>query len=106
MEPELPEVVCQYLLGYFMEIGPVAAGGFGVAPVSHAEIEAWQRNTGIRLDPWEARAIRRASVAFVRTSHEAADENAEAPWADAPYVQRTPRMVADSLRSTLRKMAR
>ena len=52
----------------------------GEGPVSWAEITEWQRNTGIELDAWEARTIRRLSQVFVSQRHDAEKADCPAPF--------------------------
>lgn len=33
------------------------SGGFGPARLSRLEIQAWERDEGVRLEPWERRAL-------------------------------------------------
>jgi hypothetical protein len=61
----LPEVRLQYLIAWFEDVGPAMGGGMGPAPLSHAEIRAWQQNVGLAITPWEARALREMSRAYV-----------------------------------------
>jgi hypothetical protein len=42
--------------------------GFGPAPLSWADIEAWSRVTGTPVDPWEARAIRAIDDAIIEAT--------------------------------------
>jgi hypothetical protein len=39
--------------------------------MSHADLMAWQLNTGVELQAWEARALRRLSTAYVVASQDA-----------------------------------
>lgn len=81
-EPDLPPLTdAQHLVAYLMDAGPLAYGGMGPVPLPHTEIQAWQHNTGIELNAWEAstlRALSRDYVAQLQAST-AADE-------PAPYV--------------------
>ena len=46
----------------------------GAAPISFAELVAWQSCSGIRLAQWELRALRRADEAWLRREAERARE--------------------------------
>ena len=59
-------------------------------PVTHSEISAWQENTGIELDAWSARMLRRLSSEYVREHVEATD-----PGRPSPY---TPPQTSDEAR--------
>lgn len=52
----------------------------GVGPVSWQSLAAWQQATGVRIDPWELRLLRRLSVEYVAEGHRAEAENAPPPW--------------------------
>jgi hypothetical protein len=79
--PSLPHISLPYLVELFLEVGPALAGGFGAAPLTHAELRAWQDDIGIRLTPWEARALKRMSGEYV-----AELSKAEATDRPAPFV--------------------
>ena len=61
--PELGEE--SYLVGYWHEIGLVAAGSMGPVPLPATEIEAWQTISGIQLSAWESQTLREMSRAYV-----------------------------------------
>jgi hypothetical protein len=82
VNPVMPEVTCQYLANIYFEIGPVCAGGMGSAPITQTEIDAWQRNSGVRLQPWESQFVRRLSSVWIDESREA-----ESPERRAPYSE-------------------
>lgn len=58
--------------------------GTGQAPLSCTEIEAWQRCTQTRLEPWEFSLIRSASNAYVIQS---VSDDAHPPYTEQPYVK-------------------
>lgn len=105
IEPDLPGVTCRYLLEYLFEIGPAMPGAMGEVPLTHGEIEAWQRNTGIRLQPWEARALRRASIEYVRASIDSTDAQAPAPYRGEAGDLKVA-IVATDLRDDIRRLAK
>jgi len=47
-----------------MQAGPAQAGGMGPVPLSAAELAAWASGSGLALQPWEFRALQRASRAY------------------------------------------
>ena len=59
----------------------------GDAPISHLEIASWQRNTGINLNAWEARMLRKISGDYLHQVRESADPACPCPWPDAPYAR-------------------
>lgn len=70
-----------YLVDYLFEVGPVMSGGMGAMVVTHEELQAWQRNTGIDLQPWEARGLRRLSAEYLGESRRGEDPHCPPPWA-------------------------
>ena len=94
VEVTMPDCEAMYLVSYLYEIGPTLPKGMGDAPLTHTEIEAWQRNTGIQLDAWESRVLHAASLAYLSESQRATKPDAEAPWADAPYLKQQSNLVA------------
>jgi len=58
----------------------------GESPLPDTEIEAWQRNTGIELQSWEARAVKRLSREYLSESQAATEPNRLCPWSAAPYA--------------------
>jgi hypothetical protein len=79
--PHYPPLECaQHIVNYLFEIGPVMSGGMGTVQISNTELQDWQRNIGITLNPWEARFIRKLSADYQSESHRAAKEGCPAPW--------------------------
>lgn len=69
--PQLP-VGCEMLWSDFAEMhGTRGNTGFGPAPISFVDIDAWQRVTGARLPAWQVEAIRRADNAYFAVRAEA-----------------------------------
>lgn len=101
----MPECEAAYLLGYLFDIGPVQSGGMGLAPISHPEILAWQHNTGICLESWQAVFLRGLSTEYVRASTDAKQPDCPPPWADAPYFKPSPSKAAQRMRAALRRKA-
>ncbi len=44
---------CESIWSAFAQLGRSRPRGLGVGGIAFAEIEAWQRLTGVRLSPWE-----------------------------------------------------
>jgi hypothetical protein len=76
-QPDMPTVDAEYLIGYLWEVGPTMAAGGYPGPVTHEEILAWQKLTGVELQPWEMRFLRRLSGEYLLESHRA--EKADCP---------------------------
>ena len=102
---DMPECEAMYLVGYLFEVGPTLPNGVGDAPLTHTEIEAWQRNTGIELQSWEARVIHASSLAYLSESQHATKPDAEAPWADAPYLKQQSNLVALRMQQAMVEMS-
>jgi len=101
--PELPPLdAAAHLIGYLFEVGPMQAQGMGLGPISHSEIRAWQETSGIDLQPWEARFLRKLSGEYVAEVHEAEKQDRPAPWAGAAEQK----LVASDLKETIRRMTK
>lgn len=98
---EFPECQAAYILGYLFEIGLL----FGDQPIPHSEIDSWQRNIGINLQPFEVRFIKRLSEIYLSALHEMKAVNAPNPWEDSPYYMTNEFLNAQSSRAALRKLA-
>jgi len=90
-----------HMIGYLYELGPTVAAGAGEGPITHAEIAAWQANTGIQLDGSEARLLRQLSLAYLSESHKATKPECEAPWAEATYVKPAANLVAQRMQASM-----
>jgi len=69
---------------HLLDAGPYAEGGMGRAGLSWADLRAWQHGAAQPLAPWQLRAMRRASQAWVAEHVAAAKPEAPAPWSAAP----------------------
>lgn len=103
-DPDMPDCNDLHLIEYLFEIGPVLSGGMGEAPLNHAEIDAWQRNTGINLTAWEARTLRRLSASYLAEMQASAQADRPSPWPEAPYQDLPSAMVALSMKQSMRKL--
>jgi len=88
IEPDVPPNPLPYLTGWLFEIGPTASSGMGPTVIGWQDIAAWQGLTGIEVDPWEARALRRLSADFLNMTHEAKDASCPPPFASQAAVGR------------------
>lgn len=68
------------LFDRLVEIGLNEVAGMGVAPISWQTIDAWCNRTGVDLPPWEARLLRKLSIAYVAEGRRAESENCPPPW--------------------------
>lgn len=102
--PEMPPVDAPHLIAHLWEIGPALSGGMGPAPITHEEICAWQALTGIELNPWEVRSLRRLSREYIGEMQRAEKIDAKAPWQPADYVPDLSAVAMD-MRAEMRKDA-
>lgn len=103
-EPEMPPLEAgEHVVGYLWEIGPTAAAGMGVGPVTHEAIRAWQDNIGIDLHPWEARFMRLLSLEYVNQYYLSAAPECEAPWLSSNDKAR---LAAKSLQASLLELSK
>lgn len=104
-EPDMPEVEAgAYLLNYLWEIGPTMSAGGYPGPITHEEIAAWSSLTGIELEPWESRFIRKLSVEYLDENYRAQKRERPAP-SRKHAVGYDRRVVAMSLQQTLKSLA-
>lgn len=103
--PHYPPLECaEHIINYLFEVGPVMSGGMGSIQITNTELRDWQQNIGIRLQPWEARFIRRLSGDYLGESHRAAKEGCPAPWkSEIEYVDKK-QSVAD-MKNAIRALA-
>lgn len=66
------------MLDYLWAAGP--STGEGV--LSHAELRAYQDNTGIELSEWQVSTLRQMSAAYLGESHKATKRDCPPPWQD------------------------
>ena len=85
LQPEYPPIWTPHLIEYLTEVGPVVPGGMSMVPISWRDLTAWQENTGIVLEAWEARLLRRLSHDYLAQTVEA--ENPDCP---SPFTTRSP----------------
>lgn len=78
--PQLPPNPAPHIIDQLIEIGLTEAAGMSFGPVSWREINEWQKATGVILQPWEARLMRRLSSEYVSFSRKAEDEGCSPPW--------------------------
>lgn len=98
--PPMPPNRAPHIIARLMEIGINEAAGMGVVPISWREMDAWCSRTGVDLDPWEARLIRRLSAAYVAEGRAAESEAAPPPWR-APVTKREIETEFDQLSAVL-----
>lgn len=103
--PDMPPLEGgEHLIGYLWEVGPVMPAGMGNSAVTHQEIVAWEKLTGIDLQAWEARWLRALSGEYMAAHHAAQEPTAPAPWNPQASPEQL-NTVAQSMRERLRKRA-
>ena len=95
----MPEIDAPHLIDYLFEAGPTLISSMGEGPLTHSELHAWQRNTGITLQPWEARIMIRLSKDYLGEAQRAKARDAEAPWIDDDYQRRHRERLLDRIKS-------
>ncbi len=77
---EMPPNPVPHIVARLIEIGITQPGGMGPVPLSWTEIANWQRDTGVCLEPWEARLMRHLSIAYLGELAKAESENCPPPF--------------------------
>jgi hypothetical protein len=95
-----------HVMSYLFEIGPTMHGEMGEYPLTHSELRAWMDNTGIELNAWESRTLRRLSMDYLAEQQAATSATAEPPWTDAPYARVDPAEQAARLQRHLEGLAK
>ncbi|CDO34994.1 hypothetical protein [Novosphingobium sp. KN65.2] len=75
----LPDNPAPHITDWLIDIGPI----MGDDAIGWRDMTAWQELTGIALQPWEAREIRRLSKVYINQYHDARAPDCPAPWAGA-----------------------
>lgn len=76
----MPPDPAPFITERLLEIGLTEPAGMGVGPLSWATLAAWQQMTSACVSPWEARLLRRLSVAYLAEHRAAENEARPAPW--------------------------
>lgn len=80
----MPPVAARYIVDWLYELDWAMQTGMGLAPLSCAEIRAWQQGTDTEIDPWEFALLRSASRAYVR---QVSSDDAAPPYSEQPYLK-------------------
>jgi hypothetical protein len=68
--PKMPDELT-YLWDWFCDLDSARGGnGFGLNPLSYAEIRAWADLTRVQPDPWEIETLRRIDSVRIRIANE------------------------------------
>jgi hypothetical protein len=99
----MPDCPAPYLVELLLEAGPVQSSGMGVGPVTWGELESWQRQTGLQLQPWEVRLLRDLSRAYAVQLDAAHEPDCPEPAALEPSAEQRAD-VARGLRTSFRAL--
>lgn len=80
----LPDIEHPWILEQLMEIGLFEVSGMDRVPLSWREINEWQRATGVPLQPWQARLMRRLSADYLAELRRAENLHCPPPWSAGP----------------------
>lgn len=80
----MPDNPAPHLVDWLFEIGPAT----GEHPIGFADLVAWQDITGVELDPWEARTLRRLSAEYLAQRHASRDPGAPPPYSAGVQARR------------------
>lgn len=100
-----PVGAAEYLISYLWEVGPTMVAGGYPGPVTHEELRAWMDLTGIELEPWEVRFLRRLSGEYLAQSHKAERLDCQAPARERGEYAADLSAVAKSLQQSMRELA-
>lgn len=78
--PALPHNPAPYLTDWLFDVGPTCASGMGEGVITYTELANWQAISGVELEPWEARLLRRLSAAYAGENYEARKRDHPAPF--------------------------
>lgn len=94
------------LVDILFEVGPVLEGAMGPVRLTNKELLAWQTNTEKRLAPWECKFIMRLSREYRDEMTVAGKRDATPPWEPEEVAPEVLAAVSDSLRDSIRAMAK
>lgn len=99
-----PQPRAAHMLGWLFDAGPTQSGAMGDAPLGHAELAAWQANSGVVLQAWQASCLRRLSGEYLAQRQQAEQPDCPPPWLEFQPAARA--AVADKLRNAFGSRAR
>lgn len=99
---EMPDCLAHYILEYLFDIGLT----LGDSALNHTEIKSWQQNTGVELQPWESRFLKRLSVIYLGEFKESSGSEKETAWEEAPHYMRMSYRKMLKSRESIRKLAK
>lgn len=78
--PQMPANPAPHIIDRLIEMGLTEAAGMGAGPIGWTTMAAWSALTGIPLQSWEARLLRKLSSEYLAESRKAESENCPPPW--------------------------
>lgn len=87
VQPALPPLPDAQLVEWLMEIGPIETGGMAGTAISWITLDAWCNRTGIDLQPWQSRLLRRLSGDWLAETDRAKAPDCAPPWTDKPTAE-------------------
>jgi hypothetical protein len=102
-EIEMPPLSASYLVAYLFDIGPTFPSAMGGVGLPYSEIESWQRQSGIDLQPWEVKALRMASIQYASQSHLSTKIECSPPWLGEAYKENVGAKVSRIFKSLVKK---
>lgn len=97
----MPQCQAFYLIEHLFDAGLT----MGDKPITHGELESYQRNIGIKLVPWEIKSLKSLSEAYLAESRAATDKDAETAWDEAPGYMSAAYRRAMRVKANNRKLA-
>lgn len=94
-----PDITCRYLFDYLMQVGPCQVNGMGQVAIGWQELESWQKQQGLVLNPWELSIIRKASAAYAEQAHLSSKPDCPPP---GKVVDQDPKDLAKHIKGILR----
>jgi hypothetical protein len=103
--PDMPEVEGHHqMLNYLWDCGPFMSGGMGEQPLSHSEIWCWQDNSGIELNAWQARTLRRLSAEYLAQCQASSKPDCPSPIEMTQMTDLDRQRVNDKIQGALRML--
>lgn len=75
-----PDNPAPHVTEWWLDIGPSISGDAGERPIEWRDMAAWEHFTGIELDTWEARTIRRLSRVYLSQRYDAKKPDCPPPY--------------------------
>ena len=79
-QPDMPPIDAEFIVGFLFDVGPGVNTGMGDVPLRSEHLIAWQEETGILLQPWQAGFLRRLSREYLSQA-----QKSEKPDCPPPY---------------------